>query len=49
MISLLVVLFNKVKGSYGPGKMLGMEIGITFWHFLDILWIYLVLFFYFFR
>ncbi len=49
MISLLVVLFNQVKGSYGPGKMLGMELGITFWHFLDILWIYLVLFFYFFR
>jgi len=49
MISLLVVLFNQVRGSYGPGKMLGMELGITFWHFLDILWIYLILFFYFFR
>ncbi|MGB5189466.1 cytochrome c oxidase subunit 3 [Robiginitalea sp.] len=49
MISLLVVLYNQLRGSYGPGKMLGMELGITFWHFLDILWIYLVLFFYFFR
>jgi len=49
MISLLVVLYNQLKGAYGPGKMLGMELGITFWHFLDILWIYLILFFYFFR
>jgi cytochrome c oxidase subunit 3 len=49
MISLLVVFFKQLRGSYGPGRMLGMELGITFWHFLDVLWIYLVLFFYFFR
>ncbi len=47
LISLSVVLFNQVRGRYGPGRMLGMELGITFWHFLDALWIYLVLFFYF--
>jgi cytochrome c oxidase subunit 3 len=29
--------------------MLGMELGITFWHFLDALWLYLILFFYFTR
>ena len=49
MISLIVVLFKQVRGSYGPGRMLGMELGITFWHFLDVLWLYLVLFFYFFH
>lgn len=49
MISLIVVLFKQIRGSYGPDRMLGMEMGITFWHFLDILWVYLVLFFYFFR
>jgi cytochrome c oxidase subunit 3 len=49
LISLLVVLYNQVRGKYAPGRMLGMELGITFWHFLDALWIYLVLFFYFFR
>ncbi|MCO5725666.1 cytochrome c oxidase subunit 3 [Robiginitalea marina] len=49
LISLLVVLYRQVRGSYGPGRMLGMELGITFWHFLDALWIYLILFFYFFR
>lgn len=48
LISLLVVLYNQTRGKYGPGTMLGMELGITFWHFLDVLWIYLVLFFYFF-
>ena len=49
LISLLVVLVNQVRGKYEPGQMLGMELGITFWHFLDALWIYLVLFFYFFQ
>ena len=49
LISLLVVFFKQSRGKYGPGRMLGMELGITFWHFLDALWIYLVLFFYFTR
>lgn len=45
LVTLIVVLVRQVKGKYGPGNMLGMELGITFWHFLDLLWIYLVLFF----
>ena len=45
LISLIVVLVRQLRGKYGPGNMLGMEMGITFWHFLDLLWIYLVLFF----
>lgn len=49
LISLLVVFFKQSRGKYGPGRMLGMELGITFWHFLDALWVYLVLFFYFTR
>ncbi len=49
LISLLVVFFKQTRGKYGPGRMLGMELGITFWHFLDALWIYLILFFYFTR
>ena len=49
LISLLVVLVNQLKGKYTAGNMLGMELGATFWHFLDILWVYLVLFFYFYR
>lgn len=48
VISLLVVLFNQIKGKYSSENLLGMELGATFWHFLDILWVYLILFFYFF-
>jgi cytochrome c oxidase subunit 3 len=49
LVSLLVVLINQLRGKYSVGDMLGMELGATFWHFLDLLWVYLVLFFYFYR
>ena len=48
IISLLVVLFRQIRGKYSADDMLGLELGATFWHFLDLLWVYLVLFFYFF-
>ncbi len=48
IISLLVVTYNQMRGKYGAGEMLGIDLGATFWHFLDLLWVYLVLFFYFF-
>jgi cytochrome c oxidase subunit 3 len=48
LISLLVVLYNNIKGNYSANNILGVELGITFWHFLDLLWVYLILFFYFF-
>lgn len=47
LISLLVVLFQQTRGKYAPESMLGFELGETFWHFLDFLWIYLILFMYF--
>ncbi len=47
LISLLVVITQQLRGKYGPKNMLGLELGATFWHFLDILWIYLILFMYF--
>ena len=49
LISLVVVLYNTYKNKYSRDNMLGFELGATFWHFLDALWIYLILFFYFFR
>lgn len=49
LISLSVVTYNQHKGKYREGNLLGMELGITFWHFLGGLWLYLILFFYFFR
>lgn len=47
LISLLVVLYNQIRGKYSSKEMLGVELGATFWHFLDFLWVYLILFFYF--
>jgi cytochrome c oxidase subunit 3 len=49
LISLIVVLVQQLRGRYHPGNMLGMELGMTFWNFVDFLWIYLVLFFYFYN
>lgn len=49
LISLIVVVVQHARGKYGPQKMLGVELGLTFWNFVDILWIYLVIFFYFFQ
>jgi cytochrome c oxidase subunit 3 len=42
--SLIVVLYNEIKGKYSPTDMLGLSLGATFWHFLDILWVYLMVF-----
>lgn len=49
LIVLLVVIYNHFKQSYQKGQMLGLELGVTYWHFVDILWVYLFLFLYFFR
>ncbi|MDF0707490.1 cytochrome c oxidase subunit 3 [Flagellimonas okinawensis] len=47
LISLLVVLVRQIGSKYTPDNMLGMELGATFWHFLDFIWVYLILFMYF--
>lgn len=44
IISLLVVLYKQIKGKYSSQEYLGISLGATFWHFLDLLWVYLVLF-----
>jgi cytochrome c oxidase subunit 3 len=49
LIALLVVIYNHFKQKYKNGNTLGIELATTFWHFVDILWIYLFLFFYFVR
>ena len=49
IICLLVVIYNHFKQKYKPTEMLGLELAATFWHFVDILWIYLFFFLYFFR
>jgi cytochrome c oxidase subunit 3 len=47
LIVLLVVIYNHFKQKYTPSQTLGIELGAMFWHFLDVLWVYLFLFFYF--
>jgi len=49
IIVLLVVFYNHLTKKYTSVNFLGLELGAIFWHFVDILWIYLFLFFYFIR
>jgi cytochrome c oxidase subunit 3 len=49
IIVLLVVIYNHFKNKYSPSDILGFELGAIFWHFVDLLWIYLFFFFYFIR
>ena len=49
IISLLVVFINHLRQKYNSKNLLGLELSATFWHFVDILWLYLFLFLYFVR
>jgi cytochrome c oxidase subunit 3 len=49
IISVLVTLKNAIKGKYNDQNTLGLELCSIYWHFLDILWVYLFLFLYYIR
>ncbi|MEZ4854038.1 heme-copper oxidase subunit III [Flavobacterium sp.] len=49
IISLLVVIYNHYKQRYNPAQTLGIELSAMYWHFMDFIWLYLFLFFYFFK
>jgi cytochrome c oxidase subunit 3 len=49
LISLLIIIYNHFKQKYNSTQTLGIELGAMYWHFLDILWVYLFLFLYFFK
>lgn len=49
LIALLITLFKSLKNRYSSQDYLGIELSAIYWHFLDLLWIYLFLFLYFFR
>ncbi|MDD7884466.1 heme-copper oxidase subunit III [Flavivirga sp. 57AJ16] len=49
LFCLLVVIYNHFKQKYDTTKILGLELAATFWHFIDILWVYLFFFLYFIR
>lgn len=49
LISLLIIIYNHFKQKYNPTQTLGIELGAMYWHFLDLLWVLLFLFLYFFK
>jgi len=49
LISLMVVIYNNFKQEYNSSQMLGFELSATFWHFVDVLWLFLFLFLNFFK
>ncbi|AZQ43303.1 cytochrome c oxidase subunit 3 [Nonlabens ponticola] len=44
LIALLVMTVQTLRSKYTPDNILGFELGSMFWHFVDVLWIYLLLF-----
>lgn len=49
IIALLVIIYKHFKQKYSSAQTLGIELGATYWHFLDFLWLYLFLFLCFFK
>jgi cytochrome c oxidase subunit 3 len=49
LIALLIIIYNQFKGKYNSAQTLGIELGAMYWHFLDLLWVYLFLFLFFFK
>lgn len=44
LIYLLIVLYSTIRGRVHAGNLLEIEMCTTYWHFLDLLWIYLFVF-----
>lgn len=49
LISLLIIIYNHFKQKYNSTQTIGIELGAMYWHFLDLLWVYLFLFLFFFK
>ncbi len=49
IIALTFITIKTWRHQYEPGKTLGFELGLLFWHFLAGLWMFLCLFLYFVR
>ncbi len=49
LLALLYVIYNHFKQKYNSQQYIGIELCAWFWHFLDLLWIYLFLFFTFYK
>ncbi|CUS94041.1 cytochrome c oxidase subunit 3 [Candidatus Kryptonium thompsonii] len=44
IIALIYVLIKALLGYYSSKNRLGVELCVTYWHFLDVLWLYLFVF-----
>jgi len=49
LIALLIVVFYHLRGKYSADNLHGFIQASTFWHFVDVLWLYLFFFLYFFN
>jgi cytochrome c oxidase subunit III len=49
LIMLVYCFIKSLNGKYNSENMLGLKMAAIYWHFLDILWVYLFLFLYFIR
>ena len=45
VIALLVMFFKAFFGNIKTYSSIGIEVAATYWHFIDVLWIYLLVFF----
>ncbi|MDG1394287.1 MAG: cytochrome c oxidase subunit 3 [Flavobacteriaceae bacterium] len=49
IVCLIVVVINQLNKKYSAEDRLGFDLATSFWHFVDILWIYLFFFLYLFN
>ncbi len=49
IICLFVVIINQLNKKYSNENRLGFDLASNFWHFVDVLWLYLFFFLYFFN
>ena len=49
IICLFVVIINLLNKKYSNENRLGVDLASNFWHFVDVLWVYLFFFLYFFN
>ena len=49
IIGIIVVIINQLNKKYSKQNRLGFDLASNFWHFVDVLWVYLFFFLYFFN
>ena len=49
LLALLFLITGAYREKYTPDSHLGLTLGVTFWHFVDVLWVFLFVLFYIWR